>query len=136
MCCGENLYMRLAALAIALVFGTNAFGQQKAEPSRTDSGSDLLWKKLDIRVRHIADKFDGVMGVAILDLTDSRILLRNGDRVFPTASSIKIAILVELYRQDQQMHSGANGKARLDDTYTFDPKDSKTAESWPVSRRA
>ena len=123
MCCGENLYMRLAALAIALLFGTNAFGQQKAEPSRTDSGSDLLWKKLDIRVRDIADKFDGVMGSAILDLTDSRILLLNGDRVFPTASSIKIAILVELYRQDQQTHSGANGKARLDDTYTFDPKD-------------
>jgi beta-lactamase class A len=115
--------MWLAALAIALVFATNAFGQQKAEPSRTDSGSDLLWKKLDTRVRDIADKFEGVMGVAILDLTDGRILLHNGDRVFPTASSIKIAILVELYRQDQETHSGANGKARLDDTYTFDPKD-------------
>jgi beta-lactamase class A len=123
MCCGENRHMWLAALAIALLFATNAFGQQKAEPGRTDSGSDLLWKKLDTRVRDIADKFEGVMGVAILDLTDGRILLLNGDRVFPTASSIKIAILVELYRQDQETHSGANGKARLDDTYTFDPKD-------------
>jgi len=123
MCSCENQHMWLAALAIALVFATNAFGQQKAEPSRTDSGSDLLWKKLDTRVRDIADKFEGVMGVAILDLTDGRILLDNGDRVFPTASSIKIAILVELYRQDQETHSGANGKARLDDTYTFDPKD-------------
>src|SRR5213592_2622877 len=63
------------------------------------------------------------MGVAILDLTDGRILLHNGDRVFPTASSIKIAVLVELYRQDQETRSGAKGKARLDDTYTFDPKD-------------
>ena len=115
--------MWLSALAIALVFATNAVGQQKAERTGTDSGSDLLWKKLDTRVRDIADKFEGVMGVAILDLTDGRILLHNGDRVFPTASSIKIAILVELYRQDQETHSGANGKARLDDTYTFDPKD-------------
>jgi beta-lactamase class A len=115
--------MWLSALAIALVFATNAFGQQKAEPTRTDSRSDLLWKKLDTRVRDIADKFEGVMGFAILDLTDGRILLLNGDRVFPTASSIKIAILVELYRQDQETHSGANGKARLDDPYTFDPKD-------------
>jgi beta-lactamase class A len=115
--------MWLAALAIALVFATNAFGQQKAESTRTDSGSDLLWKKLDTRVRDIADKFEGVMGFAILDLTDGRILLHNGDRVFPTASSIKIAILLELYRQDQETHSGAKGKARLDDTYTFDPKD-------------
>jgi beta-lactamase class A len=62
------------------------------------------------------------MGVAILDLTDGRILLRNADRVFPTASSIKIAILLELYRQDQEARSGAKGKAKLDDLYTFDPK--------------
>jgi beta-lactamase class A len=115
--------MWLAALVIALVFATNAFGQQKAEPTRTDYGSDLLWKKLDTRVRDITDKLEGVIGVAILDLTDGRILLLNGDRVFPTASSIKIAILVELYRQDQETRSGAKDKARLDDTYTFDPKD-------------
>ena len=96
---------------------------RKPESTPSDTGSDLLWKKLETRVRDIADKFDGVMGVAILDLTDGRILLHNGDRVFPTASSIKIAILLELYRQDQETHSGANGKAKLDDTYTFDPKD-------------
>jgi beta-lactamase class A len=123
MCCSENLYMRLAALSIVLVLATNAFGQQKPESTPGDTGSDLLWKRLETRVRDIADKFEGVIGVAILDLTDGRILLLNGDRVFPTASSIKIAILLELYRQDQETHSGANGKARLNDTYTFDPKD-------------
>jgi len=63
------------------------------------------------------------LGVAILDLTDGRIFSLNADRVFPTASSIKIAVLVELYRQDQETRSGAKGKARLDDTYTFHPKD-------------
>src|SRR5947199_8346028 len=63
------------------------------------------------------------MGVAILDLTGSRILLRNADRVFPTASSIKIAILLELYRQDQEARAGAKGKAKLDDSYTIDPQD-------------
>src|SRR5215468_8695717 len=80
-CCGENRHMWLAA-TIALVFATNAFGQQKATSTRTDSGSDLLWKKLHTWVRDIADKFEGMMGVAILDLTDGRILLHNGDRVF------------------------------------------------------
>jgi beta-lactamase class A len=123
MCCGENRHVRLAALTIALAFSTNAFGQQKPEPTPSDTGSDLLWKKLETRVRDIADRFDGVMGVAILDLTDSRIFLHNADRVFPAASSIKIAVLVELYRQDQEMRSGAKGKARLEDAYTFDPKD-------------
>jgi len=110
-------------LAMVIVLSTNAFGQQKPEPTPNDTGSDLLWKKLETRVRDVADRFDGVMGVAILDLTDGRIFLHNADRVFPAASSIKIAVLVELYRQDQEARSGAKGKARLDDTYTFDPKD-------------
>jgi len=123
MCCSENLHMRLPALVVALVLATNAFGQPKPESTPGDTGSDLLRKKLETRIRDIADKFDGVMGVAILDLTDGRIFWLNADRVFPTASSIKIAVLVELYRQDQETRSGAKGKARLDDTYTFDPKD-------------
>jgi beta-lactamase class A len=115
--------MKLAVLAMALVVATTALAQQKADAISCDTGSDLLWKKLESRVRAIVDKFDTAVGVAILDLTDGRILSVNGDRVFPTASSIKIAVLLELYRQDQETRSGAKGKARLDDTYTFDPKD-------------
>lgn len=79
--------------------------------------------KLSDRVAEIVERFDGVMGVAIVDLTDDRTILKNADRVFPTASSIKIAILLELYHQDQEARSGVAGKAKLDDVYTFDPKD-------------
>ena len=116
------MHTKLAALAIVITLASSAFGQQKAEAPR-DTGSDLLWKKLETRVEEIANRLDGVMGVAILDLTDGRTLLRNADRIFPTASSIKIAILLELYRQDQESRAGAKGKAKLDDVYTFDPKD-------------
>jgi beta-lactamase class A len=115
--------VRIAALAIALVLATDGFGQPKPGSTPGDTGSDLFWKKLETRIRDIADKFDGVMGIAILDLTDGRIFSFNADHVFPTASSIKIAILVELYRQDQETRSGAKGKAKLYDTYTVDPKD-------------
>src|SRR5437773_2709330 len=116
--------MKFAGFAIlVVVLAVNAFGQQKPEARPSDTGSDLLWKKLETRVDEIANRLDGVMGVAILDLTDGRVLLRNADRVFPAASSIKIAILLELYRQDQEARAGAKGKARLDDIYTFDPKD-------------
>ena len=115
--------MRLVAFSIALALTASVFGQQKPEVVARDTGSDLLWKKLESRVEGTASRLDGVMGVAILDLTDGRILLRNADRVFPAASSIKIAILLELYRQDQEAHAGAKGKARLDGIYTFDPKD-------------
>lgn len=115
--------MRLIAFSIALAFVANALGEPKREAVPRDTGSDLLWKKLEARVEAIANRLDGVMGAAIVDLTDGRILLRNADRVFPAASSIKIAILLELYRQDQQARAGANEKATLDDIYTFDPKD-------------
>ena len=123
MCRGENPHMRFVALAGAIVLATNAFSQQKPESTPGGTGSDLFWKRLETRVHDIADKFDGVVGITILDLTDCRTFSLNADRVFPTASSIKIAVLLELYRQDQETHSGAKGKARLDDTYTVDPKD-------------
>ena len=115
--------MRLVVFAIALAIEANAVAQQQPESHPRDTGNDLLWKKLENRIRDIADKFDGVMGVAILDLTDGRIFSLNADRIFPTASSIKIAVLLELYRQDQEARAGAKDKARLDDLYTFDRKD-------------
>jgi beta-lactamase class A len=116
-------FVNLIILGIALAGNTIVFGQQKPEAIPRDTNSDLLWKKLETRVEEIGARLDGVMGVAILDLTDGRILLRNADRVFPAASSIKLAILLELYRQDQEARTGAKGKAKLDDIYIFDPKD-------------
>jgi beta-lactamase class A len=116
-------YPRLLAFSIALALAANGFAQEKSKGIPHDAGSDLLWKKLEARVEEIAARLDGVMGVAILDLTDSRTLLHNADRVFPTASSIKIAILLELYRQDQEARAGGKRNARLDDIYAFDPKD-------------
>jgi len=116
-------FVSLIISGIALAGNTSAFGQQKPEAIQRDTGSDLLWKKLETRVEEIAARLDGVMGVAVLDLTDGRVLLRNADRVFAAASSIKLAILLELFRQDQEARAGAKGKARLDDIYSFDPKD-------------
>src|SRR5262249_29633113 len=60
---------------------------------------------------------------AIVDLTDGRTLARNADLVFPTASSIKLPLLLELYRQEERARRGATGVARLSDAYVFDPKD-------------
>src|SRR5947209_2645115 len=57
------------------------------------------------------------MGVAILDLTSRQKFLLHADDVFPQASSIKIAVLAELYRQAQQ------GRLRLADSYTVQASD-------------
>jgi len=115
--------IRTLSFAILAALAASALGEPKPEATPGDTGTDLLWKKLETRVEEIAARLDGVMGVAILDLTDGQVLLRNADRVFPAASSIKLAILLELYRQDQEARAGAQGKAKLDDIYAFDPKD-------------
>jgi beta-lactamase class A len=107
-------------VAVAAALAGNVFAEQKSSP--VNGTNDLFWKKLEARVVEIAERFDGVMGVAIVDLTDDRAILKNADHVFPTASSIKIAILLELYRQEQQVRGGTPGKAKLDDVYTFEAK--------------
>ena len=90
-----------------------------AQPAKPD----LLFKKVEAAVAQEDRNLDGVLGVAIVDLADGRALMHNADQVFPTASSIKLAVLAELYRQDQQARGGAAGKARLTDLYTMDPAD-------------
>jgi len=57
------------------------------------------------------------MGVAIVDLTDGNKYLLHANDVFPQASSIKICVLAELYRQAQQ------GKLKLTDLYTVNAAD-------------
>ena len=115
-------FTKAATLLVAVTLNISAFGEDS--PAAADSGSDLLWKRTEARIDEIVARYDGVIGIAIIDLTDpQRTLLRNADHVFPTASSIKIAILLELYHQDERARAGAKGKATLDDIYTFDPKD-------------
>ena len=110
---------RWARSATALLLALTAAGASGAEGTK----ADLLWQKLDARIAEVDDGLDGALGVDIVDLTDGRELARNADQVFPTASTIKVAILLELYRQEQAGRSGKPGNARLLDPYLFDPKD-------------
>jgi beta-lactamase class A len=66
---------------------------------------------------------DGVLGVAIVDLADGRTLAHNADLVFPAASSIKLAVLAELFHQDEQAKAGTAGKATLDGPYVVQAVD-------------
>lgn len=85
--------------------------------AQTPAKQQLLWQKLDATIHEVDHNLDGVMGVAIKDLTSDHTILLQPDEVFPQASSIKIAVLVELYRQAQQ------GKLKLTDLYTVQKSD-------------
>lgn len=72
---------------------------------------------MEASIRSIDDQLDGVMGVAIEDLTSGDQFLLHEDEIFAQASSIKIAVLADLYLQAQQ------GKLRLTDLYTVQSSD-------------
>ncbi|MGA3107708.1 MAG: serine hydrolase [Terriglobales bacterium] len=73
--------------------------------------------KLEKSILDVDRNLDGVMGVAIVDLTDGHKYQLHSNDVFPQASSIKICVLAELYRQAQQ------GKLKLTDLYTVNSAD-------------
>src|SRR5437763_2657391 len=78
----------------------------------------VLWQKLEASIAEVDRNLDGVLGVAIEDLTTGKKFLLHADEVFPQASSIKIAVLAELYHQAQLSAQGAASKAKLTDMYT------------------
>jgi beta-lactamase class A len=112
-------------LAVALVAPVAATSQDNADSIRDKQ--DVLWSRMESSIQGIVQQADSVIGVAILDLTDQRSFYLNADAVYPTASTIKIAVLAELYRQDERAASGGRG-AKLADLYTVDAKDSVGGE--------
>jgi beta-lactamase class A len=95
--------------------GPPAFGQSSPPPP--GEKQTVLWMKLEKAILDVDRNLDGVMGVAIVDLTDGHKYLLHANDIFPQASSIKICVLAELYRQAQQ------GKLKLMDLYTVNASD-------------
>ena len=88
------------------------------------SAQDASWTRMQDSVRAIAARTPAMLGVAIVDITDGHAFYLNADSVFKTASTIKIAILAELYRQNNgRPRSDATAPARLDDPYALDARD-------------
>ena len=83
----------------------------------------VLWQRLESTIDRVDQELDGVMGVAIEDLNSGQKAFRREDEVFPQASTIKVAVLAELYHQNQQSLQGVPGKAKLTDTYTVQASD-------------
>jgi beta-lactamase class A len=110
--------MKILALLLALLapaaFGAADDAKNPADtPESVRAKQDLLWARMEDSIRTIVRDTDAVVGVAILDLTDQRALYLNADAIYPTASTIKIAVLAELFRQ----HERGSG-AKLGDLYT------------------
>jgi beta-lactamase class A len=99
------------ALLVATCFA------QSATPSPSAAKQKVLWQKLESKIEEVDQHLDGVMGVAIEDLTTGDHFFLHEDEVFAQASSIKITVLANLYLQAEQ------GKLKLSDLYTVQSSD-------------
>ena len=83
-------------LAAGLSLATPAFaGDLPPKPAE-------VFAKLRARVEAVDARVDGVLGVYVHDLATGATVELRPDEVFPTASSIKLAVLYELYRQAEE----------------------------------
>jgi beta-lactamase class A len=85
-----------------------------AQPTVQSPKAADLRRQFSDRLNAIAAGLDGVMGFAVVDLTSGERFERHASEAFPTASTIKLAILYELFRQADE------GKVRLDSPQTLD----------------
>src|SRR5712692_2367200 len=107
----------LGLLAAVIWAPMRCFAQQVPQEKASQEKEQVLWQKLEATISGVDHNLDGVLGVAVLDLTTGQKYFLHADEVLPTASSIKIAILAELYHQAQQ------GKIKLGDLYTLQSSD-------------
>jgi beta-lactamase class A len=110
----------IALLAmLCLLPGNTTSAQSNANGQKPDEKQKSLWTKLEFTIDETDRDLDGVLGVAIEDLNTGQKVLLRADSMFPQASSIKIAVLAELYHQAQLSAQGTSGKAKLTDLYTM-----------------
>lgn len=101
---------------VFLAASTVAAGAQCCPQKPQAAKRQVLWQKLQEQIRAV-DQLDGVMAIAVKDLTSQEEFFINPDEVMPQASSIKITVLAQLYLQAQQ------GKLKLTDEYVVRKED-------------
>jgi beta-lactamase class A len=96
---------------------------QEAAPETLQAA---LHEQFETGMRQTARRLDGVVGYAIQDLATGDSFYLNADLVFPTASSIKLAVLLELMRQAQE------GKISLDEQHTVRRGETTVGDDEPI----
>lgn len=104
-------------LTLCLAISSATAGAQCCPEKPQAMKRQVMWQKLQEELRAVDGNLDGVMGLAVKDLTSGEEFFINPDEIMPQASSIKIAVLADLYLQAQQ------GKLKLTDEYTVRRED-------------
>lgn len=76
--------------------------------------ASLFWQSLQERIRPLVDGFPGVAGVAVADVTGGGGLSIHGGEIFPTASTIKIHVLLQLLARAERGELDLNERIPID----------------------
>lgn len=96
------LALAAVLLAVAAALPAQQYPTHTAPAGATENKQPSLLRQTEARAAAMAGQFDGVVGIGVRDLTSGEEWFLNGDEVFPTASTIKVAILLELLHQSDQ----------------------------------
>ena len=80
----------LRFISFALVFAVCGLAQS--------SVAELWEQKTLSRLKMLDAQWDGVIGAVAIDLTTGHVINYNGNAVFPQASSIKIPVMIQIFR--------------------------------------
>jgi len=105
-------------VGLVLTLGATARAQETLQSA--------LHAQLETELANTAGHLNGVMGYAIKDLSNGETFLRLPDTVFPQASSIKLAVLLELMRQAQ------DGKVSLEEKHTLRRSEMTVGDTEPI----
>lgn len=90
--------IRVILVAAAIAALPAAVPRAAADEER-GAQEEALWARLKTRLQETDARFDGVLGLSLKDLKTGATIEIRPDHPFPLASSIKLAVLYELYRQ-------------------------------------
>lgn len=74
----------------------------------------LFWQNLQARIEPLVQSFPGVAGVAVRDVTGGGGFAIHGDEIFPTASTIKIHVLLQLLARAERGEVDLNERIAVD----------------------
>ncbi len=103
----------LPALTLALAAAAPAVCQTAPAPGAPQPAG-ILRTQFDQALRGIADHVNGIASYAVVDLTSGDRFTRFPDLVLPTASTIKLTLVYELFRQADE------GRLSLDTMLALD----------------
>lgn len=112
--CGSPLLAACAVAAIAAAPLSAGSPRQSGPADKRRALHDALYDRTRAALERIAGDLDGVMGYAIVDLANGDRFDRLADEPFPTASTIKLAVLYELFKRADEGDVRLDQERRLD----------------------